>query len=172
VLTGRGGGNLDSAGSLPTLGPSFPASPVTAAGQHPFPKVLGAAKDATPPDIGDALDTAAGQHRSPKAFKTPKGAAPPDRGGLHLDFRSEDIENTNDARGDHGCGLSGAQATAHKAVPKPTNKEDGVTATTFIYLLDHLFVFCLCLPPAPFCSCPLSPPHPPKPSPSNSQQNA
>ena len=57
------------------------------------------------------LGTAAGQYHAPKAFKTPKDAAPPDREGLHLDFRSGDIENTNDARGDHGCGLSGAQAT-------------------------------------------------------------
>jgi hypothetical protein len=107
--------------------------------------VFGAVKDATPPDIGDALDTAMGQHHAPKAFKTPKDAAPPDRGGLHLDFRSEDIENTNDACGDHGCGLSGAQATAHQAVLKPTNKEDVVTAAPFIYLSYHLFA-CLCIP--------------------------
>ena len=40
------------------------------------------------------------------------------KGGIaafsHTDVsKSEDVENTNDARGDHGCGHSGAQAT-HK----------------------------------------------------------
>ena len=43
--------------------------------------------------------------RPPRAFKAAKDAIPPDRGDDHLDIRSEDIENTNDARGDHGCGL-------------------------------------------------------------------
>jgi hypothetical protein len=63
---------------------SLPASLVTAVGQHPFPKVLKAAKNVVPPD----------------------------RGHGHLDFGSEGTENTNGTRGDHGCGLSGAQATA------------------------------------------------------------
>ena len=62
------------------------------------------------------MNTAVGQHPSPKVFEAAKDAAPPDRGGVQLDFGSEGTENTNDARGDHGCGLSGAQATAQKAI--------------------------------------------------------
>jgi hypothetical protein len=91
----------------PPAPPSLAASPDigdaptalgAVAGQHPTPKVLGAVKDATPPDIGDALGTAAGQYHAPKALKLPTDASPPDRGCFHLDFKSEDIENTNDAR--------------------------------------------------------------------------
>jgi hypothetical protein len=143
------------------------------AGQHPTPKVFGAVKDATPPDIGDALDTAAGQYHAPKAFKTPKDAAPPDRGGLHLDFRSEDIENTNDARGDHGCGHSGAQATAHKAVLKPTNKEDGVKRTNFTYPFRSSPCFLPLSSARPLLPMPLVPTPPAQTvNQSNSQQNA
>ena len=61
---------------------------------------------------------AVGQHHdhpSPKVLKEPKEAIPPDRKEAQLD---QDIENTNDARGDHGCGPSGAQATADEAVIK------------------------------------------------------
>jgi hypothetical protein len=54
-------------------------------------------------------------------LKAAKDALPPDRGDGHLDFRSEDIENTNDARGDHGCGLRGAQETVQKAVFNQVN---------------------------------------------------
>jgi len=93
----------------------------------------------------------------PQAFKLPKYASPPDRGGSHLDFESKDIENTNDSRGDYGCGLSGAQAAAHKAVLKPTNKGDGVTATPFIIPIRSSFCF-LPLPSArPLLLVPLVP---------------
>jgi hypothetical protein len=114
----------------------------TAVGQHPSPKVLGAAKDAIPPDRGDdhldpadfpptlapslpaSLVTAVGQHPFPKVFKAAKDAVPPDRGNGHLDFGSEGTENTNGTRGDHGCGLSGAQASAEKAVFNQANHVD------------------------------------------------
>ena len=67
----------------------------------------------------------------PQVFKAAKDAAPPDREEVRLGFGSDDTENTNDARGDHICGHSGAQATAHEAALK-TNTEDGVMATPFI----------------------------------------
>jgi hypothetical protein len=53
----------------------------------------------------------------------------PDRGHGHLDFGREDTENTNGTRGDHGCGLSGAQATAQKAVFNEANHVDVDMAT-------------------------------------------
>ena len=109
----------------------------------------------------------------PQAFKLPKDASPPDRGGSHLDFNSEDIENTNDARDDHGCGHSGAQATAHKAVLKPKNIEEWRKRIPLPILSVHLPVF------LPLSSArPLLPmPHVPTPpaqtvTQSNSQQNA
>jgi hypothetical protein len=89
----------------------------TAVGQHPSPKVLKVAKDAISPDRGDdyldpadspptldpslpaSLVTTVGRPPFPEVFKAAKDAIPPDRGDGHLDFRSEDIENTNDARG-------------------------------------------------------------------------
>jgi hypothetical protein len=37
---------------------------------------------------------------------------------------SEGTEKTNGARGDHGCGLSGAQATAQKAVFNQASNSD------------------------------------------------
>jgi len=133
-----------------TPDPVLPVSPVnTAVGQHPSPKVLEAAKDATQPDRGDdhldpadfpptldpslpaSLVTAVGQHPFPKVFKAVKNAVPPDRGHGHLDFGSEGTENTNGTRGDHGCGLSGAQATAQKAVFNQANHVDVDMATTF-----------------------------------------
>jgi hypothetical protein len=126
----RGDDHLDPADSPPTLDPSFPASLVTAVGQHSFPKVLKAAKDAIPPDRGDG----------------------------HHDFRSEGTENTNGARGDHGCGLSGAQATSQKAVFNQANN-DNVDVVTFYYtyqfiILSFEIVFC----PPPFAHAPC--PHP------------
>ena len=154
----------------------------TAVGQHTSPKVFKAAKDATQPDKGDdhldpadfppALDpslpaslvAAVGQHPFPKVFKAVKNAVPPDRGHGHLDFGSEGTENTNGTRGDHGCGLSGAQATAQKAVFNQANHVDVDMAIFFKkYLSNHHPLLCLCLPPAPFCPCPLSSPHPPEP---------
>jgi hypothetical protein len=59
-------------------------------------------------------------------------AIPPDRGDGHLDFRGEGTENTNGTRGDHGCGLSGAQATAQQAVFNQANNDDVDMATFFI----------------------------------------
>jgi hypothetical protein len=68
----------------------------------------------------------------PRVFKAAKGAAPPDRGAVaQLGFRSEGTENTNGARGDNGCGLSGAQATAQKAVFNQANYVDVDMATAF-----------------------------------------
>jgi hypothetical protein len=152
----------------------------TAVGQDPSPKVLKAAKDAIPPDRGDyhldpadspptldpslpaSLVAAVGQHPFPKVLKAAKDAIPPDRGDGHLDFGSEGTENTNGARGDYGCGLSGAQATAQKAVFNQASRVDEDMATTFIYLSDH-HPLCPCFPPDPFCPCPQSPPHPPEP---------
>ena len=158
--------------ALPDIGDAPTASDAVA-GQHPTPKVFGAVKDSTPPDIGDALDTAAGQHHAPKAFKIPEDAAPPDRGGLHLDFKSEDIENTNDARGDHGCGHSGAQATAQKAVLKPTNGVDGVKRTNFTYPFRSSPCFLPLSSARPLLPMPLVPTPPAQTvTQSNSQQNA
>ena len=89
------------------------------------PQLFKTAEDAAPPDrVGVQLGFGS-PPPPPRAFEVAKDAIPPDRGDDHLDFRSEDIENTNGDRGDHGCGLSGAQATAQKAVVK-SDKEDGV----------------------------------------------
>jgi hypothetical protein len=122
---------------------------ITAVGQHPSPKVFEAAKDAIPPDRGDdhldpvdfpptldpslpaSLVTAVGQHPFPKVHKAAKNTVPPDRGHGHLDLGSEGTENTNGTRGDHGCGLSGAQATAQKAVFNQVNYVDVDMAITF-----------------------------------------
>jgi hypothetical protein len=49
----------------------------------------------------------------PEVSKATKDTAPTDR-GVQLGFGSEGTENTNGARDDHGCGLSGAQATAQE----------------------------------------------------------
>jgi hypothetical protein len=68
--------------------------------------------------------------QKPKVLKAAKDAVPPDRGHCHLDFGSEGTENTNGTRGDHGCGLSGAQATAQKAVFNQANHFDVDMATT------------------------------------------
>ena len=88
-------------------------------------------------------------------------------------FKSEDIENTNDARGDHGCGHSGAQATAHKAVLKPTNREDGVKRTILPILSDHHLVFLPLSSARPLLPMPLVPTPPAQTvTQSNSQQNA
>jgi hypothetical protein len=109
---------------------------------------------------------------SPKVYKAPKDATPPDRGGARLDFKSEDIENTNDARGDHGCGPSGAQATAGKAIIKILSEGDEERYIISNPLCDHLLVF-LCVKALPYFA------HAPCPTPpartvtqSSSQQSA
>jgi hypothetical protein len=126
----------------------------TAVGQHPFLKVPKATKDAIPPDRGDdhldpadspptldpslpaSLVAAVGQHPFPKVLKVAKEAIPPGRGDGHLNFRIEGTENTNSARSDHGCGISGAQATAQKAVFNQANSDDVDMATTFNILIS------------------------------------
>jgi hypothetical protein len=137
-----------------TPAPAPPVSPVnTAVGQQPSPNVLKAAKGAIPPDRGDdhpnklnsadsppTLDpsllaspvTAVGQHPFPKVLKAAKDAILPGRGDGHLDFRSEGTENINGARGDPGCGLSAAQATAQKTVFNQANNDDADMATFVI----------------------------------------
>jgi hypothetical protein len=45
-------------------------------------------------------------------------------------------ENTNSARGDNGCGLSGAQATAQKAVSNQANNDAADMAALFIILIS------------------------------------
>jgi hypothetical protein len=74
---------------------------------------------------------AVGQHPFPKVLKAAKDSFPPDRGHSHLDFGSEGTDNTNGTRGDHECGLSGAQATAQKAVFNQANHVGVDMATTF-----------------------------------------
>jgi hypothetical protein len=110
----------------------------------------------------------------PQAFVDAEDAIPPDRKGTHLDPKSEEVENTNGARGDHGCGHSGAQATAHKAVLKATMSDDGVKRIPFIY------PFSSSTPGLPLSSARPLLPMPPVPTPPaepavtspNSQQNA
>jgi hypothetical protein len=103
-------------------------------------------------------------HPHPRVFKAAKDAAPPDRGAVvQLGFGSEGTENTNGTRGDHGCGLSGAQATAQKAVFNQANHLDVDTATTIkipikIIALSFAFVF----RPPPFAHAPC--PHPTRPN--------
>jgi hypothetical protein len=126
---------LDPADFPPILDPSLPASLVTAVGQQPAPKVL----------------------------KATKNAAPPDRGHGHLDFGSEGTENTSGTRGDHGCGLSGAQATAQKAVLNQANHVDVDMATTFKIPIKSSPSPLPLSSARPFCPCPLSSPHPPEP---------
>ena len=157
----------------PTLSPQLQTSDNTVAGSpHFLPEGSKATDSSLTPDPAlpvSPVNTAVGQHPSPKVFEAAKDAAPPDRGGVQLDFGSEGTENTNDARGDHGCGLSGAQATAPEAVYNPANTDDFAMATTFIYLSDH-HPLCPCFPPDPFCPCPQSPPHPPEPLSSSTTQ--
>ena len=159
------------------------SSPVAATvdQQHPSSKAFKPPKEPSPPDppppppvleatILSSPEAAAvdHQHPSPKVYELPEDAIPPDRKEAQLD---EDIENTNDARGDHGCGLSGAQATAHQAVLK-SNKEDGVKRINFTYP----FRSSPCLPLSsarPLLPMPLVPTPPAQTvTQSNSQQNA
>jgi hypothetical protein len=56
---------------------------------------------------------------------------PLENGDGHIEFKSDRTEETNGARCDHGCGPSGAQATAIKAVLKTITVE-GVLRTPFI----------------------------------------
>lgn len=121
----------------------------------PPQKVFKAAKDAVPPNIGGvstAFDATAGNHPAPKVFKAAKDAA--DRGNHHLNFKSEDIEDTNDARGDHGCGLSGAQASAGKAIIKAFSEGDAERKKKFRSSVAIVFSVFLS------CPCPLVPTRP------------
>ena len=63
----------------------------------------------------------------------------------------------------------------HKQQPK---RRSSIKQTTLMWirrpflkcLSNHHPLLCPCLPPAPFCPCPLSPPHPPEPLPSLTTQ--
>jgi hypothetical protein len=108
-----------------------------------------------------AIRRAVVNNRNRPAAKDRIPIAPAARGD-QLGFGSEGAENTSGTRGGRRCGFSGAQATAQKAM--------SIWQPLIFYLSVHYSLLCLCLPPAPFCPCPLSPPHPPEPLPSSTTQ--
>ena len=83
-------------------------------------------------------------------------AAPQDRWAVQLGLGSEGTKNTNGTRGYYERGLSGAQATAGKAVFKQTNKDDVDMAPTFILPISSSSSFALVFRP-PLLPMPLVP---------------
>jgi hypothetical protein len=73
------------------------------------------------------------------------------------------IENTNGTRGDHGCGLSGAQATAQKAVFYQASRVDVDMATTIKNTYQNIILtFAFVFRPSPLAHAPC--PHPTRPN--------